>query len=390
MSLLLTAAPSNVANNFPIIRQQCSKIGCAFTRNVRPCIKMVVSSGYLGGDANYKDKMYRRLDSCLVVPPPEGKKPRAIIKFLGGAFIGAVPEVTYSHLIDLLAREGYLIISVPYNVTFDHSQAAREVYEKFNACLNVVSTSGLPYADLSAEELARLPVYSVGHSNGALLQLLTGSYFSEKIPKANAIISFNNRPATEAVPYFEQLGPLVRQMAPVMETLPMYTMARNTSGDAWNAFLDTAKTVFQQYDQEAVVSLTKFADQLPSVMNQVTEGTSEFKPTPSENRECFRNLYNVPHTLLVKFNFDAIDETDVVEEILKPRVELIGGTLEKVVLNGNHLTPCLQDPRWQVGTIYTPADALAQGFKALALNDTRVLAKTIANWFRRVQLKRQN
>ncbi|KAK9099596.1 hypothetical protein Syun_026641 [Stephania yunnanensis] len=362
MSLLLTAAPSNLAYKFPIIRQQCSKI----------------------------DKMYRRLDSCLVVPPPEGKKPRAIIKFLGGAFIGAVPEVTYSHLIDLLAREGYLIISVPYNVTFDHSQAAREVYEKFNACLNVVSTSGLPYADLSAEELARLPVYSVGHSNGALLQLLTGSYFSEKIPKANAIISFNNRPATEAVPYFEQIGPLVRQMAPVMETLPMYTMARNTSGDAWNAFLDTAKTVFQQYDQEAVVSLTKFADQLPSVMNQVTEGTSEFKPTPSENRECFRNLYNVPHTLLVKFNFDAIDETDVVEEILKPRVELIGGTLEKVTLNGNHLTPCLQDPRWQVGTIYTPADALAQGFKALALNDTRVLAKTIANWFRRVQFKRQN
>lgn len=44
----------------------------------------------------------------------------------------------------------------------------------------------------------------------------------------------------------------------------------------------------------------------------------------------------------VKFNFDAIDETDLLEETLKPRVESIGGTLEKVSLSGNHITPCIQ------------------------------------------------
>lgn len=43
-------------------------------------------------------RIYSRMDSCLVIPPPLGKKPRAIIKFLGGAFIGAVPEVTYRSL----------------------------------------------------------------------------------------------------------------------------------------------------------------------------------------------------------------------------------------------------------------------------------------------------
>ena len=41
------------------------------------------------------------------------------------------------------------------------------------------------------------------------------------------------------------------------------------SGDAWKALLDTAGTLIQEYDQEAMASLTKFADQLPSVMNQV-------------------------------------------------------------------------------------------------------------------------
>lgn len=44
----------------------------------------------------------------------------------------------------------------------------------------------------------------------------------------------------------------------------------------------------------------------------------------------------------VKFDFDAIDETDLLEETLKPRVESFGGKLEKVILGGNHITPCAQ------------------------------------------------
>ncbi|GJR65450.1 alpha/beta hydrolase fold protein [Tanacetum coccineum] len=121
----------------------------------------------------------------LFIPPPKGKKPKAIIKFLGGAFIGAVPEVTYGYLLGVLANEGYLIISVPYNVTFDHSQAAREVFERFHSCLNSLLTYGLPSDALLAAELVDLPLYSVGHSNGALLQVLSGSYFSDKLPKVH-------------------------------------------------------------------------------------------------------------------------------------------------------------------------------------------------------------
>ncbi|MCH87493.1 eukaryotic initiation factor 4F subunit P150-like, partial [Trifolium medium] len=45
--------------------------------------------------------------------------------------------------------------------------------------------------------------------------------------KANAVIAYNNRPATEAVPYFEQLGPAVSQMMPVVEANPIYSIARN-------------------------------------------------------------------------------------------------------------------------------------------------------------------
>lgn len=87
----------------------------------------------------------------------------------------------------------------------------------------------------------------------------------------------------------------------------------------------------------------------------------------------------------MKFNFDTIDETDLLEETLKPRIDAIGGKLEKVLLDGNHITPCIQEPKWQVGDFYTPADAVAQGLKNLSLNEIRVLSRTIANWFRSVR-----
>lgn len=44
----------------------------------------------------------------------------------------------------------------------------------------------------------------------------------------------------------------------------------------------------------------------------------------------------------MKFDSDTIDETDRLEETLKPRVESFGGKVEKIALTGNHITPCVQ------------------------------------------------
>lgn len=71
--------------------------------------------------------------------------------------------VLFSYLKELLAKEGYLIVSVPYNVTFDHEQAAKQVYERFNSCLDTIVSSGIPTANLKPEDLADLPLFSVGH-----------------------------------------------------------------------------------------------------------------------------------------------------------------------------------------------------------------------------------
>lgn len=66
---------------------------------------------------------------------------------------------------------------VPYNVTFDHSQAAKQVYERFQACLGTILTSGLPQANLSPAQLEDLPLFSIGHRLVVCLMLsiiLTG------------------------------------------------------------------------------------------------------------------------------------------------------------------------------------------------------------------------
>lgn len=76
-------------------------------------------------------------------------------------------------MIELLAKDGYVVILVPYNVTFDHSKAANQVYERFNACLDLLLQSGLPHDGLTASELVDLPIFSVGHRCVTCLQLLS-------------------------------------------------------------------------------------------------------------------------------------------------------------------------------------------------------------------------
>ena len=68
-----------------------------------------------------------------------------------------------SYLIEQLAKEGFVIISVPYNVTFDHANAAKQVYERFHSCLDSILISGLPHANLTPQQLVNLPLFSVGH-----------------------------------------------------------------------------------------------------------------------------------------------------------------------------------------------------------------------------------
>ena len=168
-------------------------------------------------------------------------KPKGVVHFLGGAFVGATGHLSYplflrysfvfsnflhgssactdssSWLFSLsladtlplssalrpriLVESGYLIICTPYKVTFKHLDCAAGVRARF---LDTLSQLALPPST---------PTLGVGHSNGALLHGLSACLFNgiDDRHVGNVLISYNNRPISEAIPipgFLEQITPV--------------------------------------------------------------------------------------------------------------------------------------------------------------------------------------
>ena len=133
----------------------------------------------------------------------DNSQPRAVIHFLGGALVGKAPHVTYRYLLEKLAAEGFLVVATPFNLSFDHLATCDEVLTKFEAV-----------APTLAKQYGALPVVGIGHSCGALLQVLISSLFPDTPRAANALLSFNNKPVSDAVPFFEEVfAPLFSSLA---------------------------------------------------------------------------------------------------------------------------------------------------------------------------------
>jgi hypothetical protein len=98
-------------------------------------------------------------------------------------------------MLETLASKGFLVVATPYNLSFDHLETCDEVIEKFERI-----------APMLARQYGAVPVVGVGHSCGALLQLLITSVFPDTPRAANALLSFNNKPVSEAVPFFEEVS----------------------------------------------------------------------------------------------------------------------------------------------------------------------------------------
>ena len=136
--------------------------------------------------------------------------PRALLHFLGGAIVGAAPHITYRYVLERLAENGYLIVATPYNLSFDHLETCDNIISRFERAAPTI-----------ARKYGALPVVGIGHSCGALLQLLITSLFPDTPRAANALLSFNNKPVNEAVPFFEEVfAPLFTAIAAKNATIP--------------------------------------------------------------------------------------------------------------------------------------------------------------------------
>jgi hypothetical protein len=124
------------------------------------------------------------------------QRPRALIHFLGGAFVAAAPHLTYRWLLEALYADGYAVIATPFVNTFDHRAIAQETLTTFE--------QGFTFLSKRRPELQSLPIYGLGHSMGCKVHLLIGSLY--RVNRAgNVFISFNNYPARKSIPLLDQM-----------------------------------------------------------------------------------------------------------------------------------------------------------------------------------------
>ena len=103
----------------------------------------------------------------------------------------------------------------------------------------------------------------------------------------------------------------------------------------------------------------------------------EFTPSPEETNELIFQDYAIRRNLLIRFQDDTIDQSLVLNPLLKKRFnDLI--TLR--TLPGNHLTPLSQDVSWQTGEVFTPLDAIGQWLKQGLARDNSRLKDEILHW----------
>ncbi|KAL4437405.1 hypothetical protein ABPG75_004544 [Micractinium tetrahymenae] len=376
------------------------------------------------------------LDGGAMAVAPTKRRPKGLVHFLGGAFVGAAPLPVYSLFLELLAEGGYTCVTTPYAVTFQHLECSQVVHSAFQAAVQQLRQQQGGWAAPPG-----LPVHGVGHSNGALLHLLIGSVvltrggassgwaagsgsangwtssgggsssssLAEQPPvqllgpkerASNVLISYNNFRVGKAVPVpLSLLAPAVQQLrghgrladgaasalqqaAAATQQLLALSGGGGSSGLPLPLFgspsgLPQAEEVLRSLRQ-----LDPAVVQLGSVFDEVGDGFEDFSPTPEEARQLISAGYAVPDTLLVQFRNDDTDETPVAAAMLSSPGSSPALTARRVataVLPGSHVTPCGAAPGWRLapGSSFGPAEAVAMAAQAALQADTYRLASRV-------------
>lgn len=309
-----------------------------------------------------------RSGNFILYPPgtsdagTQSPTPAGVIHFLGGAFVGAAPHLTYRYLLESLSDAGYVVVATPYRLDFDYVRSCDSILSKFDAIA----------VELAAE-YGPVPVIGLGHSCGALLQVLITSLFPDAPRAANILISFNNRPAQQSIPGLDEfIGPFselvmtegeqgtnIRSSISGLRTLLESSLKSYADSQLSPAFLGKEVLPILRQGIEIV-------DQIPPLLSEIASGVREFLPTPVDTKEVCRRMYRARRTLLIKFDNDDLDESIQIEKVLReantimrmkrPMVEM---EVELKILTGSHITPLTAD------IILNPPDGLPDLFAPL-------------------------
>lgn len=289
-------------------------------------------------------KGWQDVGGCAV-RVPDGR-PAAVVHFLGGAFVGASPRLFYRTFLERLAEEaGAIVIATPYQLSFDYDAMAGRAAADFDAANTELARRG-------HGQVAALPVLAVGHSCGALLHALLAA---ERPYMGCVLMSFNNRPVSEAIPTTlppPPEDPRVRQFlragveavladARVEDSLRVGEAAAEFAANAvrgtgpWAELLAAAEETRGTATEAAPIF-----SQLGPLLGSVIDGTRDFSIAQEAVSERIRGGYAAPRTLLVQFANDLTDETRRLAGLLEAsRCAGACGATELLRLPGGHTAP---------------------------------------------------
>ncbi|XP_016730149.1 uncharacterized protein [Gossypium hirsutum] len=255
---------------------------------------------------------------------PKGLKPKSVIHFVGGIFVGAAPQLAYRLFLERLSEKGVLVIATPYASGFDYFFIADEVQSKFDRCLRFLQETGRD-----------LPTFGIGHSLGSVIHLLIGSRYA--IPRSgNVLMAFNNQEASLAlswlspvlVPMAQSIGPFLSQIA----SSPTIRMGAEM----------TLKQI-ESLSPPIMKQVLPLVEQLPPLYMDLAKGREDFSPKPEEAQRLIKSYYGISRNLLIKFKDDSIDETPKLAKVLSSE-SAISSMLDMSIrsLPGDHGLPLQQ------------------------------------------------
>ena len=203
-------------------------------------------------------------------------RPWACLHFVGGAALGAYPQICYDRLLTSVCdRAGVAVISTPYDVGPDHARLSSRVFAEYaDARDALLEAEGLPP---SVGERT----YRLGHSLGAKLLAIGAS--AENSPSAEplGVLAYNNFALKDSV----SLATSVAQQ-----------LGGNTD-PAISSLVDGA---------------LKFATQLGEAQGLPIE----FTPSPAELAMAINANFAPKEIAIWRFEPDTLDSSDALLEVI--------------------------------------------------------------------------
>jgi hypothetical protein len=81
------------------------------TRRIFGSLEQVLARSFGGNRPGQRDD-WQEVEGNWVLRPPQGVRTEAAVHFLGGAFVGAAPQLTYRLLLESLASRGVMVRAV--------------------------------------------------------------------------------------------------------------------------------------------------------------------------------------------------------------------------------------------------------------------------------------